>query len=76
MDQIPIVDNSCIGCNICANIASKTFAMQETADGLKSVVTNPHGDSREKIQESIDICPVMAIHWQEISEQIGKDLRN
>lgn len=73
---VPIVDSSCIGCNICANIAGQTFEMQDTKDGLKSIVINPQGDTQEKIQEAIDICPVVAIHWQKINKQIQKDLRN
>lgn len=73
---IPVVDDSCIGCGICANIAAQTFEMQETTTGLKSVVTNPQGNEKKEIQESIDICPVMAIQWQAITEEIKKNLQN
>lgn len=72
----PIVDNSCIGCGICPNIANQTFAMVETDDGLKSEVTNPQGNSTNEIQQAIDMCPVTAIRWSEIHKEIQKNLRN
>lgn len=71
MNKTPYVDATCIGCNICPNIAPHTFAMYETDEGLKSKVTNPQGDEEKLIQEAIDLCPVMAIHWQEIENNIN-----
>jgi len=75
-EPTPVVDSSCIGCGICPNVANNTFAMIETNDGLKSEVTNPQGNSIAEIQQAIDMCPVVAIRWQEIAKQVQKDLRN
>ena len=33
-------------------------------DNGKSKVINPTGDTEEKIQESIDACPVQSIEWK------------
>ena len=77
-NQIPVVDSSCIGCRICASVAPKTFAMKDIPEqGTEiSVVIDPHGDEEQVIQEAINICPVTAIHWTQIAEQVKKDLRN
>ncbi len=71
MSKTPYVDATCIGCNICPNVAPHTFEMYETDEGLKSKVTDPHGDDEKAIQEAIDMCPVMAIHWREIEGKIS-----
>ncbi|MBI4836377.1 MAG: ferredoxin [Candidatus Abawacabacteria bacterium] len=71
-----VVDLTCIGCNICTNVAEQTFVMYETDDGLKSKVINQSGNTPTEIQQAIDMCPVTAIHWQKIAEQVKKDLRN
>jgi ferredoxin len=34
-------------------------------DDGKSKVVNPTGESEEKIQESIEACPVDAISWKD-----------
>ena len=49
----------CIGCTLCTQIAPEVFEMSD--DG-KSHVKNANGDSEEKIQQSIDSCPVKCIH--------------
>jgi len=53
--------NECTGCEACVVVAPKVFRM--TAEGL-SEVHNPSGDSKEKIQEAMDCCPVTCIHWK------------
>ncbi|MFH1534025.1 MAG: ferredoxin [Nitrospirota bacterium] len=61
--KIPhIKEDECIGCILCTQICPKVYEMQ---DDSKSHVTDPSGDSEEKIQESIDACPVSSIEWKE-----------
>ncbi len=57
----------CIACNICVHEAPNTFALAEdpTTQTMISVVTNQSGDQPDKIQTAIDMCPVMAISWEE-----------
>jgi len=57
--------NTCIGCTLCTQICSNVYAMQD--DG-KSKAVNPTADTEEKIQQSIDACPVSAISWKEYEE--------
>lgn len=52
----------CIGCVLCTQICPKVYEMMVNG---KSKVINPSGDSEEKIQESIDACPVNCIEWKE-----------
>ena len=52
---------SCIGCRNCNNIAPKTFGMEEEFGRAR--VMKQGVDTDEKIQESIDSCPVSCIHW-------------
>jgi len=62
--KIPHVnEDACIGCVLCTQICPKVYEMM---DNGKSHVTNPAGDSKEKIQESIDACPVKSIEWKEV----------
>jgi ferredoxin len=61
--KTPIIEeDSCIGCILCTQICPKVYEMQD--DGKPHVV-DPSGDSEEKIQESIDACPVSSIKWKE-----------
>ena len=61
--KIPYVEaDACIGCILCTQICPKVYEMRD--DG-KSHVADPSGDSEEKIQESIDACPVSSIEWKE-----------
>lgn len=57
----------CIACNICVHEAPNTFALAEDTETqtMISVVTNQAGDTTDKIQTAIDMCPVMAISWEE-----------
>ena len=76
-DLVPIVDTSCIGCGICVGKADKTFEMRDVPDvGYLSVVIDGKGNTQTEIQQAIDVCPVTAIHWAKISEQVKKDLQN
>ena len=54
------VDNGCIGCGQCADIASACFKM--AADGLACVYNQPKTDAEKDIcAQAKDICPVEAI---------------
>lgn len=52
----------CIGCTLCTQICPNVYEMQD--DG-KSKAVNPTGDTEEKINQSIESCPVDAISWKE-----------
>jgi ferredoxin len=56
---------TCIGCTLCTQICPNVYEMQD--DG-KSKATNPTNDTEEKIQESIEACPVDAISWKDVEE--------
>lgn len=55
----------CIGCTLCTQICPNVYAMQ---DNGKSKAISPSNDTEEKIQQSIDSCPVNAISWKEYEE--------
>ena len=60
---IPAVDaDLCTGCELCVDIAPKTFQMND--EGICGVI-DATGDEEETIQEGIDSCPVEAISWAE-----------
>lgn len=61
------VNSSCIACNLCVNEAPNTFAIEEDriTNTSTSIVINQEGDPANKIQAAIDICPVIAISWEE-----------
>jgi curved DNA-binding protein CbpA len=52
---------SCIGCRNCNNIAPKTYSMEE--EHGRARVMKQGVDTVDKLQESIDSCPVSCIHW-------------
>lgn len=53
------INDRCIGCSKCVRIAPTNFAMDY--DTRKSIVTSQENTSSERVQASIDICPVDAI---------------
>lgn len=60
---VPVVDQeTCIGCGLCTQLASKTFELNE--DGVSQVL-DPEGDDEAAIQLAMDSCPVSAISWSE-----------
>jgi len=62
-NRIVYVDQKeCTGCESCVVDVPEVFRM--TSDGL-SEVHNPHGESEEKIQATMESCPATCIHWQE-----------
>ncbi|XP_077220503.1 chaperone protein dnaJ C76, chloroplastic-like [Tasmannia lanceolata] len=59
-------ENACIGCRECVHHASNTFAMDEALGRARVKVQ--FGDDDEKIQVSVDSCPVNCIHWVDKEE--------
>ena len=51
----------CIGCHYCAHVASNTFVMVLETGRCRAI--RQDGDSLDRIQETIDTCPVDCIHW-------------
>ncbi len=61
--KVPYVNpDECISCGLCVEICPEVFRLN---DQDLSEVHNPAGASAEKIQETIDSCPVQCIHWKE-----------
>ena len=56
-----VEESNCIGCRYCVNVASNTFVMVPKTGRCSAV--RQDGDSIDRIQESIDTCPVDCIHW-------------
>lgn len=52
-------EQSCVGCNLCAQIAPSTFFME--ADYGNARAFRQHGDADEIIDEAVDACPVGCI---------------
>ena len=50
----------CIGCTLCNQICPSVYEMQ--ADG-ESKAVKPCDDTPEKLEQSIEACPVDAISW-------------
>ena len=69
MSRIPVVDqDACIGCEACAQTCPEVFRMEHTEGSHhehKSVVYNPFGAPKEKIEQAMDSCPAACIYWQE-----------
>ncbi|XP_062106906.1 chaperone protein dnaJ C76, chloroplastic-like [Humulus lupulus] len=59
-------ENACIGCRDCVHHASKTFMMDESLGCARVKVQ--FGDDDQKIEVSIDSCPVNCIHWVDSDE--------
>ncbi|OVA19872.1 DnaJ domain [Macleaya cordata] len=59
-------ENLCIGCRECVHNASNTFMMDEALGSARVKVQ--FGDDDEKIQVSVDSCPVNCIHWVDKEE--------
>ncbi len=52
----------CTGCELCVDMLPAVFRMNE--QGV-SVVYSPDGAAESAIQEVIDTCPALCIHWKE-----------
>ncbi|EOY02473.1 hypothetical protein SCA6_017745 [Theobroma cacao] len=58
--------NACIGCRECVHHASNTFVMDEALGCAR--VRVQYGDDDQKIDVSVDSCPVNCIHWVDREE--------
>lgn len=63
MAKVPYVDkDECTSCNVCVDMVATVFQMDEEN---KAEVYDPNGASESEIQDAIDACPVLCIHWKE-----------
>ncbi|MFH1597338.1 MAG: ferredoxin [Pseudomonadota bacterium] len=61
-DHLPvIVEDECIVCGACEEICPQVFTLNDSL-GFAQVI-NPGGAPEDKIQEALDACPVLCIHW-------------
>ncbi|KAI4366872.1 hypothetical protein MLD38_022682 [Melastoma candidum] len=54
-------ENACIGCRECVHNASNTFVMDDELGCAR--VRIQYGDDDQKLEVSVDSCPVNCIHW-------------
>lgn len=61
MPKIIVDPVKCIGCGLCVSLAEKVFKIND--QGKSEVIGECEGDAEceEKVQESIESCPVQAI---------------
>lgn len=58
----PIVDDSCIACGTCEAIVADVFKIEEKDGKMIAIVQETdYGPHKDKINESIEACPVQAI---------------
>ena len=58
---VRVDESACIGCRYCANVATNTFVLEPFLG--RSRAMRQDGDTKNRIQEAIDTCPVDCIHW-------------
>ncbi|XP_015879312.2 chaperone protein dnaJ C76, chloroplastic-like [Ziziphus jujuba] len=58
--------NACIGCRECVHHASNTFVMDEALGCARVKVQ--YGDDEQKLEVSVDSCPVNCIYWVDREE--------
>ncbi|KAI4350662.1 hypothetical protein L6164_005095 [Bauhinia variegata] len=59
-------ENACIGCRECVHHARNTFIMDEAVGSARVKVQ--YGDANQKIEVSVESCPVNCIYWVETEE--------
>ncbi|XP_004306359.1 PREDICTED: uncharacterized protein LOC101298739 [Fragaria vesca subsp. vesca] len=59
-------ENACIGCRQCVHQASATYMFDEVLGCAR--VKLQYGDDDQRIEVSVDSCPVNCIHWVEREE--------
>ncbi|MBR7839249.1 ferredoxin [Actinospica durhamensis] len=57
-DELTIDRDRCMGSGQCTFYAPNTFDLDDLSI---AVVTDPHGDSEEKVQMAITVCPTRSI---------------
>lgn len=60
--SVYVDQNECTGCSLCESNLPDVFKLND--DNLSEVI-NSQGASEQEIQDTIDQCPVTAIHWQD-----------
>jgi len=60
-DKVFVDEFTCIGCKMCANVASSTFVIEEEYG--RSRVIEQGQDTEALVTEAIETCPVDCIHW-------------
>ncbi|MFT4306585.1 MAG: ferredoxin [Microbacterium sp.] len=58
MAELTVDRDRCMGSGQCTFYAPNTFDLDELSI---AIVTDDHGDSDDKIQKAIDVCPTRAI---------------
>ncbi|KAK4752682.1 hypothetical protein SAY87_021480 [Trapa incisa] len=59
-------ENACIGCRECVYHAKNTFVMDEDLGSAR--VKLQYGDDLQKLEVSVELCPVNCIHWVDLEE--------
>lgn len=60
--EVYVDPDECTGCELCADMLPAVFRMN--GQGVSTVHSND-GASGAAIQEVIDSCPALCIHWKE-----------
>ena len=59
--EVFVDPTECTGCELCVDMLPAVFRMTE--EGV-SVVYDPDGAGETLIQDVIDSCPALCIHWK------------
>lgn len=59
--EVYVDSSECTGCELCVDMLPAVFRM--TGEGV-SVAYNPSGAGEGEIQDVIDSCPALCIHWK------------
>ncbi|KAJ6298594.1 hypothetical protein OIU76_019699 [Salix suchowensis] len=59
-------ENACIGCRECVHHASNTFILDKSTGCAR--VRTQYGDDEQKIEVSVESCPVNCIYWVDREE--------
>ncbi|KAJ6423914.1 hypothetical protein OIU84_024814 [Salix udensis] len=59
-------ENACIGCRECVHHASNTFILDKSTGCAR--VRTQYGDDEQKIEVSVESCPVNCIYWVDRDE--------
>jgi len=60
--KVYVDQNECTGCGLCASTCPEVFRIND--QGLAEV-HNPEGASEEEINNVMEGCPVLCIHWED-----------
>ena len=68
-DELTIDRDRCMGSGQCTFYAPNTFDLDDLSI---AVVTDQHGDSEDKVQMAIDVCPTRSIARASAGAQNGE----